>query len=264
MSTDALLTTRDAAQRLGVGPSTIKRWADEGVLECVRTAGGHRRFPADRVEALLQNHRSPPRDFIEEWVQMLTTESDEYHVLSALFGLRAREGAWYHVCDRLGSVLEEIGDRWARGSLSVAGEHTATERLHRALIRASETMATSKDQPGALLCLPDGEQHAFGLYFAELVCREAGFYTKSMPRPMPDHEIVDTVHQTNARVVVLTASPSSDPHRLQALLHRLAPIVHARRLNLVLGGRGPWPDPVAAGVRIHRFSGFRSYLDTLL
>jgi excisionase family DNA binding protein len=264
MSTDALLTTRDAAQRLGVGPSTIKRWADEGVLECVRTAGGHRRFPVDRVEALLQNHRSPPRDFVDEWVQLLTTESDEYHVLSAIFGLRAREGAWYHVCDRLGAVLEEIGDRWARGSLSVAGEHAASERLHRALTRATETMAMSKDQPGALLCLPDGEQHAFGLYFTELVCREAGFHTRAMTRPLPDHEIVDLVHQTNARVVVLTASASSSAERLQVLLQRVAPIVQARRLNLVVGGRGPWPEPLPAGVRIQHFSGFRSYLDALL
>jgi len=259
-----LMTTRDAAQRLGVGPSTIKRWADEGVLECVPTAGGHRRFPADRVEALLQNHRSPPRDFIEEWIHMLTTDSDEYHVLSALFGLRAREGAWYNVCDRLGPVLEELGDRWARGSLSVAGEHTASERLHRALLRASETMAMSQDMPGALLCLPNGEEHAFGVYFAELVCREAGFNTKTFGRPMPDHEIVDAVHQTGARVVVLSASASAEPAHLSSLIHRLAPTVQARRLQLVVGGRGPWPEPLPTGVRIHRFAGFRSHLDSLL
>ena len=48
MSTD-LMTTREAAELLGVGTTSIKRWADDGTLECVRTAGGHRRFPRAAV-----------------------------------------------------------------------------------------------------------------------------------------------------------------------------------------------------------------------
>lgn len=49
---DDLLTTQEAAERLGVGPTTIKRWADEGRIEAVRTLGGHRRFTVDSVEKL--------------------------------------------------------------------------------------------------------------------------------------------------------------------------------------------------------------------
>ena len=49
-----LLTTREAAARLGVGTTTIKRWSDEGVLHCVRTAGGHRRYRQSDVLALQQ------------------------------------------------------------------------------------------------------------------------------------------------------------------------------------------------------------------
>lgn len=49
-----LMTTRQAAARLGVGTTTIKRWADEGVLSCVRTAGGHRRYRQADVLALQQ------------------------------------------------------------------------------------------------------------------------------------------------------------------------------------------------------------------
>lgn len=35
------LTTADAAKIAGVATSTIKRWADQGLLPFTRTAGGH-------------------------------------------------------------------------------------------------------------------------------------------------------------------------------------------------------------------------------
>jgi len=34
----------EAARLLGVHPATLRRWADEGVIRCLRTPGGHRRF----------------------------------------------------------------------------------------------------------------------------------------------------------------------------------------------------------------------------
>jgi len=50
--TESLLSTRDAAAYLGVGTTSIKRWTDEGVLPCVRTVGGHRRFRKSDLERL--------------------------------------------------------------------------------------------------------------------------------------------------------------------------------------------------------------------
>ena len=48
MSDQRLTSTRVAAL-LGVTASSVKRWADEGLLACERTAGGHRRFLASEV-----------------------------------------------------------------------------------------------------------------------------------------------------------------------------------------------------------------------
>jgi DNA-binding transcriptional MerR regulator len=39
--------------RFGVAPQTITRWANEGIIPCVRTLGGQRRYPAYEVERLL-------------------------------------------------------------------------------------------------------------------------------------------------------------------------------------------------------------------
>jgi transcriptional regulator with XRE-family HTH domain len=48
-----LLSRRDVAMRFGVAPQTITRWANEGIIPCVRTLGGQRRYPAYEVERLL-------------------------------------------------------------------------------------------------------------------------------------------------------------------------------------------------------------------
>ncbi|MEO1483980.1 MAG: helix-turn-helix domain-containing protein [Myxococcota bacterium] len=49
---DKLMTTQEAAKLLGVGPSSVKRWADDGRLPTIKTPGGHRRFRARDVESL--------------------------------------------------------------------------------------------------------------------------------------------------------------------------------------------------------------------
>ncbi|MFP3854316.1 MAG: MerR family transcriptional regulator, partial [Anaerolineales bacterium] len=52
MPEDKWLTTTEAAERLGVHPATIRRWADEGDLPMMMTPGGHRRFALSDIEEL--------------------------------------------------------------------------------------------------------------------------------------------------------------------------------------------------------------------
>ena len=44
---------REARRLLGVSPTTLRRWSDEGVIETFTTPGGHRRFDARSVRRLL-------------------------------------------------------------------------------------------------------------------------------------------------------------------------------------------------------------------
>ncbi len=47
----------ETAELLGVHPSTVRNWADQGKLPVHRTPGGHRRFRRDEIEFWMQaNH----------------------------------------------------------------------------------------------------------------------------------------------------------------------------------------------------------------
>lgn len=48
------LTLKEASELLGVHPSTLRRWSDEGKIKTIRTRGGHRRFHRRDIENLVQ------------------------------------------------------------------------------------------------------------------------------------------------------------------------------------------------------------------
>jgi excisionase family DNA binding protein len=52
-----LLRTSDVAALFQVSERTVSEWAKRGQIPSVRTPGGHRRYPADGIRALLQEVR---------------------------------------------------------------------------------------------------------------------------------------------------------------------------------------------------------------
>ncbi len=57
---EQLLTPAEVAALFRVDPKTVTRWAKAGKLTSIRTLGGHRRYPAREVFALLEAN-SPMR-----------------------------------------------------------------------------------------------------------------------------------------------------------------------------------------------------------
>jgi len=51
---EVLLTPAEVASMFRVDPKTVTRWAKAGKLTAIRTLGGHRRYRASEVNALLQ------------------------------------------------------------------------------------------------------------------------------------------------------------------------------------------------------------------
>jgi excisionase family DNA binding protein len=50
------LNRRQVAALFGVAPSTVTRWAREGLLTAIRTPGGQYRFPAEEMRRLAETH----------------------------------------------------------------------------------------------------------------------------------------------------------------------------------------------------------------
>ncbi len=271
------ISTASAAQFLGVGPTSVKRWADLGLLKCVRTAGNHRRFLRDEVERfaraiqsghialdggpLPHEHRTATATAqVETWTRQLL-ELGTYSLHGALLTEREARGAWWSVADLVGLALTELGRRWACGDVSVLAEHLASERLARALARCSEALPAPIGGPRALLAMADADDHTLGLSLAELVLREAGHQVAWAGRATPTSEIVTYLHaQAPAMLALSASSVCSDTEALRASILPVARACQDVRCRLVLGGAGNWPEDIPGALRLRDFASFHSLL----
>ena len=52
----SLITVRAAAERMGIGYSTLKHWIHQGKVRTTQTAGGHHRLSEAEVDRMLARH----------------------------------------------------------------------------------------------------------------------------------------------------------------------------------------------------------------
>ncbi len=262
---DLLLSTAEAARLAGVGTTSVKRWADEGVLECLKTAGGHRRFERTTLEAFLRSHgAAEAQDPRARWLDLLV-EGGAYELRAALFEARGRLGAWHRVCDELGPAITELGARWECGDISVLDEHVASERVSRALAHVTDSLPVGERGPICLLACAEGDDHTLGLSLAELCLREAGWTTLWAGRRTPIIDLVHAVDRGGLGMVALSASTlSASAKAVSAQARQLAAACEKQGIKLALGGSGAWPDELEHARRFHAFLPFYEFARTEL
>lgn len=246
-----LLTSTEIARLLGVGPTTVKRWADAGVIRCIKTPGQHRRFPRSEVDRLLQRADGPAAlDRVAEWVQLLKGDASVHALHGELLADRTRLGSWWRVGELLGAVVDEIGRGWAEGAISILEEHLASARLSRALARVSEELPVAGGARRCLLVSAQGDEHTLGLSLVELVVRELGLAARWAGARTPLSEIVDVVGRGELDLVLVSASTASvHTPALDEQLRILSRACERAGSGLIVGGGGAWPDDAGSARR---------------
>ena len=234
-----LLTSAAAAKALGVAVSTLKRWADDGRIPHVRTAGGHRRF---RPEDLQIPAPSAPDSEAQAWITLLLSDADSHTVLGELRRLRGSAGSWREASQRLAAATRLLGERWALGQLSIHEEHQATEKLARGVAHCSDALPLAPDAPVCLLAVPEHEEHSLGLTLLEPCLRELGWRTRWLGRKTPAAEVVAVVRTGHVQAVALSASAHCrDAEALAVVTATVGEVCREFGIPLLLGGTGAWP-----------------------
>jgi excisionase family DNA binding protein len=124
----------EASRRLGVSPTTLRRWSDAGIVKAFVTPGGHRRFDADSVRTLLPGH--PGRPTMEQLGETPERITRAYRRASDRNSL-----PWVGALDdRQRSAFRDHGQAVARDLLAALDASTETDRAAH-LAGASETAA---------------------------------------------------------------------------------------------------------------------------
>lgn len=254
------LRLAEAAAFLGVGDTTLKRWTEEGRIACERTAGGHRRFRRDAVLAFRARMGGLPTAADEgevgaardsrAWLDEPGDPADPTTMSSRLLALRAVSSDWAETADRLcAGLLTEIGERWASGRLTCAGEHALSRSVESALIRVAHAMPVPAGAPLMVLACPAGERHTLGLSLVETAVRERGMAVRFLGADAPTADVVKVVKSLGPVAVGLSAS--RHPRPPSELLEPAKAVAQACAevgARLFLGGGGNWP-PVRGAQR---------------
>jgi MerR family transcriptional regulator, light-induced transcriptional regulator len=246
------ITTTEAARIAAVGPSTIKRWANDGVLLATKTLGGHRRFSRGSLMRFLEERTVRPILDDEEDAQLAQAllSGNRYLVDARLLLLRAKTKSWSEVAQLLGGLLTKIGQAWRAGELTIFQEHMMSEALSRAVSRIGDSFPSTPNAPRCGLACAPLEKHTLGLRLAELCVREVGWTTRWLGANTPPEEIVRVVQEDQLDWLIIAGSEICDEISLASLAFQLESVCRLHSTQLVLGGNAKWPTQLAWGHRL--------------
>lgn len=264
-----LLTTRELAHAIGVSESSIKRWADEGVIRASRTAGGHRRIPLPEALRFVHEHRAvvlhpqilgleqpatatlpaDPEDYLFRALRD-GEESSVHELLSTMVQVGATVA---EVIDGpLRAAMTRIGELWRHDPEGLLIEHRATDIVVRALNDVRMSLPQTASGPVAVGGAPSGDPYAVPSLAVATALAAEGWRPVNFGPDTPLESLTRAATWLSPRLIWIscTVGPLSRS-RLEQLLE-LARMVAASRVEVVVGGQAVAPGtfPKLANLRV--------------
>ena len=172
------------------------------------TGRGERESRAGRVAPLRPGGRYQSED-AEAFIR--AAERLDSASATAVLDSRFALGTFEHVVDDwLMPTLALVGDAWAHGRLTVAGEHLVSYAVQRRLAAAYETASNRVDGPTLLIGLPPGSRHELGLLAFAVAARRAGFATVYVGADLPAEDWVRAIEARHAAGMVMAVPRNID------------------------------------------------------
>jgi len=222
----------EAARRLGVHYHTAYRWVREGTLAAVKRGTAYEIEP-DEVE----RHRAarhapvpPPRvTVVRDWSQQV---GRLYDALAGGDELAARAvvdrltdggiGPVAIITELLTPALQEIGARWASGSLSIAEEHRASAICERLLARIA-VHPRGRPRGVAVVATAPSDDHALPAAMAALALRADRWQVHHLGPRVPAGELAAFAGAVGAHIVVISTTTSTAEVEVVDLRRMLTP-----------------------------------------
>lgn len=276
------LNSEEAARILGVNVSSIKRWTDNGKLECIQTEGGHRKFQLSHLAKFLAKHKKQntkahvfpiendadlqishhifKRDlnFLIDHSYVLALNGNRTELQKVLNGLYLSQYPLYQIYDQLITpVLHRLGDMWETGVISVIEEHIASQGIRDCINRLQGIIQLPKSEGPAAVCInPVNELHDIALKMVENILELKGFRTFFSGQLTPALKLDELLDRTKAERLYLASTVIAEPAREQLEVDQIFEICQGRKIEVYPGGQG-WDflkyDHPAVKARLNTF-----------
>lgn len=258
-----VLSPKQLAQAIGVSESSLKRWADDGLIRVTRTAGGHRRIPLaeairfvressvtvvdpdvlglGELRSIEDEDALDPRSSRHE-VDRLTHYLEQGNAPAAR-GLIVKlflDGRPVHdLCDDVVKVaMTRVDDEAHEGDEAIFVEHRATEIVAQALHHLQGVIDVREEAQAAVGAAPSGDPYQLPTLAAAVSLRGAGLRTVNLGADTPLEAVRHACGRTHAKLAWLAVTaPPADRARFVDDVLGLAEGLANRSASLVVGGR---------------------------
>jgi len=247
------LSPRDLARAIGVSESSLKRWADDGVIRATRTAGGHRRIA--RQEAIRFVRETNARVVRPQILGFLEAGPDGQAPTGSLFEalrqgrpddvlrrvhgwfLAGRPLAWIFDGPVAGA-MERIGKLWKHGPEGILREHQATDLCVQAIAELRLALQPpAADAPTAVGAAPIEDPYLLPGLMAAAVVQEAGMRPVNLGPETPLIVLETAADEQHAALAWLSVSTARGAEAAKAALPRTVEALSRLGTHLVVGGR---------------------------
>lgn len=242
----------ELSRRSGVSPELLRAWERRyGLLRPERTAGGFRLYTARDEERIASMQANLARGLSAAeaaraalaapaaTAQLSQLDATGLAGATAQLGELLRdfdEAAAQALLDRLLSAfslsavlrdvlipyLHELGERYARGEVTVAQEHFASHVVRGRLLALARGWGQGAGPAAVLACAP-GEQHDLGLLAFGLALRSNGWRVAYLGADTPVATLAETARTLRPDIVVVTAQITEHAEAAAGEIAELAP-----------------------------------------
>ena len=270
-----LVTPKQVARAIGVSESSLKRWCDRGLLQTVKTPGGHRRLPLTGVLAFLRETRQElvapevlglpatsgksirMTDRSRDQLRPALLRGDEEAARQTVVDLWLSGQRLSEICDRvIAAVFIEIGEQWSCREAEPYQERRACEMVIRILHELRRGLLTGQPEKIAIGGTAEGDPYVIATTMVELVLRENGWNSTSLGSSIPLASLAQAIREVRPRLFWLSVSSIVDQQRFLREFSLLNVAAEEVGAAIVVGG-------VALTAEIRQQLRYAAYCDTL-
>jgi MerR family transcriptional regulator, light-induced transcriptional regulator len=259
--TTTLLSTRDVARLLNVTETTIKRWADDGEIPCIKTLGGHRKYSSQEVIRFSELHGIPITGFtglnggknsdriafaiqtrnmdaLSSELFSVSQRHDPGQVFDFLSLLVTHQIPVLTIADEIvRPALVRVGEKWEKGEISIEQEHMISESIVRAISRLAPELNHKKQNGLKALCAcAEGEQHSIGVRWLSASLESDGWNVIDVGANTPFHGLASLVASARPDILCVSVMKMRDDPAWRARFRALGESASRTGTTFIVGG----------------------------
>jgi excisionase family DNA binding protein len=254
----ATLSSKKAADYFNVNESTVKRWADSGVLKCYKTEGGHRKFLLDDLKEYARQNNYVTSDFISAGMSdehRKDVENRNYRSLikklkknildgntektfGLLYTLYINDLKLEEIFDYVvKETMKIIGIEWADKTLNIENEHIATNTLISSLHQFERIIVKKPLKKRTALCAGlENDYHEAGLLCVKIKLEEEGWNVIYPGINLPYKSISELISKSKTDLICISSTYINDKNDYIKKLNNLKKLCKKSESILIIGG----------------------------